>query len=141
MKSKSQAHEALSLLLARDGVPPKMICDNAKEMMRGEFAWKLKDADCYLRGMEPYSPWQNSAEWEIRELKKGAARKLTRSGAPKPFWCYVLELESYICSNMAHDIFKLDGRVSETVVSGKTADISPFCQFGFWEWVMFRDHG
>eukprot|EP00804_Cyclotella_cryptica_P024181 CCRYP_019499-RA/>CCRYP_019499-RA protein AED:0.42 eAED:0.48 QI:0/0/0/1/0.5/0.33/3/0/265 len=29
----------------------------------------------------------------------------------------------------------------ETVVSGETSDISPFCEFGFWDWVKFRDQG
>jgi hypothetical protein len=47
-----------------------MIVDNAKEMKLGEFAQKCKEAHCYLRSMEPYSPWSNSAEHEIRELKK-----------------------------------------------------------------------
>ena len=75
------------------------------------------------------SQWCNSAEHEIRELKKGAARKLTRSGAPCRLWCFALEYESYIRSHTAHDIYRLDGRVHETVVSGETADISPFCEF------------
>ncbi|KAL7475056.1 LOW QUALITY PROTEIN: hypothetical protein ACHAW6_000990 [Cyclotella cf. meneghiniana] len=34
-----------------------------------------------------------------------------------------------------------DGRVPETVVSDETANISPFCEFGFWDWVKFRDRG
>ncbi|KAL7474845.1 hypothetical protein ACHAW6_000796, partial [Cyclotella cf. meneghiniana] len=80
MSSKSQAHDALSLLFAREGIPPKIIVDNAKEMKLGEFAQKCKEVTCYLRGTEPYSPWSNSTECEIRELKKGAARKLTQSG-------------------------------------------------------------
>ncbi len=141
MTRKSEAHEALGLLFAREGVPPKMIVDNAKEMKMGEFARKCKEASCYLRSTEPYSPWSNSAEREIRELKKGAARKMTRSGAPRRLWCFALEYESYVRSHTAHDIYKLDGRVPETVVSGETADISPFCEFGFWDWVKFRDHG
>ena len=141
MKRKGEAHEALSLLFAREGVPPKLIIDGAKEMKLGEFARKCKEASCYLRSTEPYSPWSNSAEREIRELKKGAARKLARSGAPKRLWCFALEYESYVRSHTALDIFKLDGRVPETVVSGETADISPFCEFGFWDWVKFRDSG
>ena len=72
-----QAHDALGLLFAWDGVPPKMIVDGVKEMRLGEFALKCKEATCYLQGTEPYSPWSNSAEHKIRELKKGAARKLT----------------------------------------------------------------
>ncbi len=73
MTRKSEAHEALGLLFAQDGVPPKMIIDNVKEMKLGEFAQKYTEAHCYLQSTEPYSPWSNSAEREIRELKKGAA--------------------------------------------------------------------
>eukprot|EP00804_Cyclotella_cryptica_P022264 CCRYP_020542-RA/>CCRYP_020542-RA protein AED:0.22 eAED:-0.25 QI:0/0/0/0.5/1/1/2/0/420 len=118
-----------------------MIVDGAKEMRLGEFAWKCKEASCLLQSTEPYSPWSNSAEREIRELKKGAARKLTRSGAPLRLWCFALEYEAYVRSHTAHDIYCLDGRVPEMVVSGETADISHFCEFGFWDWVKFRDQG
>eukprot|EP00804_Cyclotella_cryptica_P025829 CCRYP_002699-RA/>CCRYP_002699-RA protein AED:0.25 eAED:0.20 QI:0/-1/0/1/-1/1/1/0/678 len=141
MTCKSEAHEALGLLFAREGVPPKMIVDGTKEMKMGEFAWKCKEAHCYLWSTEPYSPWSNSTEREIRKLKKGAARKLTRSGAPQQLWCFALEYELYVRSHTAHDIYRLDGRVPETIVLGETADISPFCEFGFWDWVKFRDQG
>ena len=47
----------------------------------------------------------------------------------------------YARSHTAHDIYCLDGRVPETVASGETADISPFCEFGFWDWVKFRENG
>ena len=133
MTRKGEAHEALGLLFARESVPPKMIVDGAKEMKLGEFAWKCKEAHCYLRSTEPYCPWSSSTECEIRELKKGAARKLTWSGAPLRLWCFALEYESYVRLHTEHDIFQLDGCVPEIVVSGKTADINPFCEFGFWE--------
>ena len=54
-------------------------------------------------------------------------------------WCFVLEYKSYVRSHTAHDIYCLDCHVPETVVSGETADISPFCEFGFWDWVKFRE--
>eukprot|EP00804_Cyclotella_cryptica_P008804 CCRYP_015638-RA/>CCRYP_015638-RA protein AED:0.33 eAED:0.33 QI:0/-1/0/1/-1/1/1/0/69 len=68
-----------------------MIVDNTKDMRLGEFARKCKEASCYLQSMEPYSPLSNSTKLEIRELKKGTARKLTRSGAPCRLWCFALE--------------------------------------------------
>ena len=37
MKEKSEAHETLSLMFKRDGVPPRMIVDNSKEQSLGEF--------------------------------------------------------------------------------------------------------
>ena len=38
MSHKSQAHDALGLLFAWEGVPPKMIVDGAKEMKLDEFS-------------------------------------------------------------------------------------------------------
>ena len=37
MRTKSQAHEALSLLFQREGVPNVMIMDGANEQVKGEF--------------------------------------------------------------------------------------------------------
>eukprot|EP00804_Cyclotella_cryptica_P019304 CCRYP_006183-RA/>CCRYP_006183-RA protein AED:0.20 eAED:0.20 QI:0/0/0/1/0/0/5/0/657 len=117
MTRKSKAHDALGLLFVREG------------------------STLLLASTEPYSPWSNSAKREIRELKKGAAQKLTRSGAPLRLRCFALEYESYVRLHTAHDIYRLDGQVPETIVSGETVDISPFCEFGFWDWVKFRDQG
>ncbi|KAL7475891.1 hypothetical protein ACHAW6_001785 [Cyclotella cf. meneghiniana] len=141
MSHKSQVHHALGLLFAREGVLPKMIVDDAKEMRLGEFAQKCKEVTCHLQSTEPYSPWSNSTKHEIRELKKGTARKLTLSGEHRRLWFFALEYESYVCLHTAHDIYQLDGGVPETVVLGETADISPFCEFSFWDWVKFREDG
>ena len=59
MKPKSEAHEALPPLFQQDGVPPAIICDNAKEMILDEFNKKLKEALCHLRQTEPFTPWLN----------------------------------------------------------------------------------
>ena len=64
MKRKGDAHEALSLLFHRDGVPPAMVMDGSKEQTLGDFRRKLKEADCHLRQTKPYSPWMNAAESE-----------------------------------------------------------------------------
>jgi hypothetical protein len=57
MKRKGKAHETLSLLFHRDGVPPTMVTDDSKEQTTGEFRRKLCDADCHPRVTEPYSLW------------------------------------------------------------------------------------
>ena len=139
MKTKGDAHEALSLLFQRDGVPPVCIVDGSKEQVEGDFRRKCKEASCQLKQTEPYSPWQNAAEGGIREVKKGAGRKMIKQRSPKKLWDDCLELEGYIRSNTAHDIFMLDGEVPETIMSGETSDISQFCEFEWYEWVYFRD--
>ena len=47
MTSRSEAHETLSLLFARDGVLPDCVCDNTKDMIQGKLYQKLKDAACH----------------------------------------------------------------------------------------------
>ena len=137
MASRSEAHETLSLLFVRDGVPPTCICDNARELVQGKFHQKLKEAACHLRQLEPYTPWSNAAEREIKDLKKGASHKLLWFRAPKHLWDDCLELEAYIRSNTAHEIYKLDGEVPKMVMSGETSNISQFCKLEWFKWVMF----
>ena len=137
MKLTSEAHKRFSLLFQWDGVPPTVICDNAKEMVLGQFHRKIKKALCHLKQTKPFTPWLNAAKREIKELKKGSGRKLIKSGAPKRLWDDCLELESYIRSNTVHGIYKLDGEVPETIMSGMILDISQFCEFEWFKWVMF----
>ena len=141
MRLKSEAHHALSLLFARDGVPPTMIVDGSKEQTQGKFRHKARQVDCHLRAIEPHSPWSNAAESAIRELKRGAGRKMVKSGAPRRLWDHCLELEALIRSNTALDIYELKGQVPETVMSGETSDISPFVELEWYQWLMFRDTG
>ena len=48
-------------------------------------------------------------------------------------------MEAYIRSNTAHNIYKLDGEVPKTVISGETSDISQFYKLEWFQWVMFWD--
>ncbi len=57
MKTKGEAHEALSLMFQREGVPPLMVMDGSKEQTLGKFHQKLQDAGCEKWTTEPYSPW------------------------------------------------------------------------------------
>ena len=66
----------------------------------------------------------NTAERKIKELQKEASHKLLWSRAPKCLWDDCLEVEAYIRSNTDHDIYKLDGEVPKTVMSGETSEIS-----------------
>ena len=108
MASRNEAHETLLLLFARDGVPPACVCDNVKEMIQGKFYQKLNDSACHLKQLEPYTPWSNATESEIKKLKKGASHNLLWSKAPTCLWNDCLELEAYIRSNTVHFIYKLD---------------------------------
>ena len=139
MARKGDAHHTLDLLFKRDGVPPEMVMDGSKEQTQGQFAKKLRDAGCHKRQIEPYSPWMNAAESQIREIKRGSARSMLKQPTPKVLWDHCIELESRIRSCSALDIYQLDGEVPETKMMGYTADISNICEYEWYEWVMFID--
>jgi hypothetical protein len=140
MTRKGEAHETLSLLFHRDGVPPTMVLDGSKEQCNGDFKRKLLEADCHLRQTKPYSPWQQAAEGCIRELKRGVTRKMIKTGSPRTLWDHCIELEALIRSSTCNDIYMTNGEVPETIMTGSTADISHICEFGWYDWVMFRDN-
>ncbi len=91
MKTKGKAHEALSLMFQGEGIPPSLVMDGVKEQTLGKFHWKLVDSHCQLKQTEQYSPWQNAAEKEIKELKKRLGCKMLMSGVPQRL-CISLEL-------------------------------------------------
>lgn len=139
MKRKGLAHESLSLLHQRDGVPNVMVMDNSKEQVQGLFRKKCRDAGTHVRPLEPYTPWANAAEGAIRELKRGVGQDMFRSGAPKRLWDYCAVRRAYIRSFTAHDIYSLEGNVPEAKVLGESPDITPWALFKWYEWVKFRD--
>jgi hypothetical protein len=139
MAKKSDAHEALSLLFHRDGAPPEMVMDGAREQIHGEFRRKCREASVHVKQIEPHSPWQDAAENIVRETKNGVARQMFTSKAPKRLWDDCIELVAYQQSNTWNARFVNEGEVPETVMSGETSDISTFCQHEWYEWVKFRD--
>ena len=84
MARKGDAHDALTLLFKREGIPLEIVMDGWKEQTKGRFSKKLRDAGCHQSQIEPYSPWMNDAERNIRELKRGGSRKMISTQAPKP---------------------------------------------------------
>jgi hypothetical protein len=140
MTRKGEAHETLSLLFHRDGVPPTMVFDGSKEQCKGDFKRKLCNADCHARQTEPYSPWQQATEGCICELKQGVSRKMIKTGSPRVLWDHCIELEALIRSSTSNTVYMTNGKVPETIMTGTTANISHICEFGWYDWVMFRDN-
>ena len=48
MAKKGDIHDTLSLIFKRDGVPPGMIVESAKENILGKFNKKLKEGNFHL---------------------------------------------------------------------------------------------
>ena len=48
MKTKGQAHETVAPMFKRDGVPPNIVSDGAKEEILSRFVERCREADCHL---------------------------------------------------------------------------------------------
>jgi hypothetical protein len=124
LKKEKEAHEALSLLFHRDGVPNVMFMDGAKAQVEGKFRIKLRDAGCHIKQTEPHTQSSNMGEGAVRELKKGVGRQMLRSGCPHRFWDDCIIREAYVRSHTSLDIYGLEGQVPESNIKGETVDIS-----------------
>lgn len=106
MGKKSEAHEGLSLLFQRKGVPNTLIMDRSREQVMGTFRKKCREVGARVKQTEPYILWSNAAESAIRELKKGVGHQMVRSKAPKQLWDHCLEQQVLnIRSLTAHDTY------------------------------------
>jgi hypothetical protein len=139
MKKESEEHEALYLLLHRDGVPKQMVMDGAKAQVEEESRRKLRYAGCHIKQTEPHTQSSNMGEGGVREFKKGVGRQILRSGCPKRFWGDCIIGEAYVRSHTSLDIFDIEGQVPESKVKGETVDISTIAEYAWCEWVKFRD--
>ena len=81
------------------------------------------------------------AEGDIKELKHGSGSKIMRSLSPAKLWYHFIELEALILSHTALDIYELQGEMPETLLYGKTVDISPFMEHEWYDFVKWFDHG
>jgi len=122
-----------------------MIMDNSLEQGAGprgslEYKRKLRAADCLAHWIEPYSPWQNACETNIRdECKRGVARQMLATNTPKVLWDHCMEMQFLVRSHTALNIFELNGQVPETVMKGRPADNSRICQYGWFDWIEYLD--
>ena len=116
-----------------------MICDRALEQTKGHFARKCHKADCHLQTIELYSPWMNSCETTIWELKRASSHAMLHTQSPKCLWDDCLELTALIQSNTALAIYDLNGETPETKLKGLTFDISTIAEFSWYDCCMFLD--
>ena len=139
MELKSDAHLSLTSFIQRHGVMENLIVDNDPTMAYKEWRKTIREFRINQRTTEPYSPWQNRAEPDIREVKRSIRRFTKRSGSPRRLWCFLGELVATLRGLTAYESPKLQGRCATEHALGYTPDISPWIQHAWYENVWYRD--
>jgi hypothetical protein len=83
MASKAEAGNALLEFIQEIGIPSSLHTDDAKELTSGKWEQVRKDHGIKQTIAEPYSPFQNRTEVNIRELKKHVRHLMSRTKTPK----------------------------------------------------------
>jgi hypothetical protein len=65
---------------------------------------------------------------------------MIKTGSPRVLCDHCIELEALILSSTSSDVYMTNGKVPETIMTGSTANISHICEFGWYDWVIFRDN-
>jgi transposase len=139
MRKKSEAGSALLELIQDIGIPSVIHTDGAKELTQGKWKNICDDFGIKQTITEPYSPWQNRAELNIREAKKKILRLMTRTNTPKALWDYCAAHIADITCYTANDIYVLHGRTPYEMATGNTPDITEYTEFSWYEAIYYYD--
>ena len=92
-----------------------------------------------ISSLEPYSPWQNRAELDVRAVKRGIWRFTKKTRSPKRLWCFLV---IYICALRgftAYDSDNIRGHCAVEFVLHSRPDISAYVQHEWYETIWYQD--
>jgi hypothetical protein len=141
MKSQSEFQDALHWFCKQVGVPVTMVMDGHMSMSKNSNVKRFShQVGMTIRVLERNTPWANRAELYIGLLKEAVRKDLRSTNAPMVLWDYALERRALIHNLVPRQLFQNE-RPPHEATFGEQADISKLCDFGFYEFVYYRDHG
>jgi hypothetical protein len=110
-----EAYHGLTHLIQKWVIPWTLVTDNAFEETKGKWGEICNEALIEQKCTEPYSPWQNIAETEIKELKKEWGMMRAKFKIPAALWCVGLEhLSKLRMKRSSHMTLNGEGRTTFT---------------------------
>ena len=140
-KSGIRIAQAVKRYFKEVGIPMHLICDRAKEQVRGDARILCNEVGCHVRELEKGTSAANRAERAIKTLKDGAKNDLFRSNAPLVLWCYCIERRADIINCTIRSNYMLQGQIPHSMMTGQPTDISNICEYAWYEWVIYRIEG
>jgi hypothetical protein len=142
MTNKSGAGDALRQFINEYGRPEKLTFDGSQEQCgrKTEFMSNIRKYSIDHHITEPYRPNHNFAEGVIREIRKKWFRVMVRKNVPQRLWDFGLQWVCDIQNRTSNSARGLNGRCPLEKITGDTVDISEYLDFGFYDWVWFREN-
>jgi hypothetical protein len=142
MQSKSHAGEGLRQFIHEFGRPEHLTFDGSKEQCgrKTEFMKNIRKYSVDYKITEPDRPNHNFAEGVIREIRKKWFQIMVKNMVPRRLWDYGLRWVCEIQNRTSNTARGLNGRCPLEKVTGESVDISEYLDFGFYDWVWFKDN-
>ena len=140
MKSQTEFVNALKMFCKEVGAPKAVIVDPHRSQKSNEVKQFLASVGTSLRVLEESTQHADRAELYIGLLKNGVGKDMRESNSPMRLWCYCCERRAAIMTMTANNLFQLQGQNPHMATLGEMGDISNLCQFGWYEWIYFRQH-
>ena len=139
MRKKSEAPTTLPAVFDSYGIFNHIIPDNAPELTSQEFRKVAHKYGCRIKPVEAWTPNQNLAEANIRELKRLYRREMRRSNAPAVLWDHCLML---MAERRSHTSFgsNVNGPPIQQL-TGDTPDISHLVEHRWFDFVWYSNPG
>ena len=140
MQSQSEFEDALHWFCKECGVPVDLVMDGHKSMSGNQNVKRFAhQVGLTLKFLERNSPWSNRVELYIGLLKEAVRKDLRATDTPMRLWDYALERRTMIHNLVPRPLFQND-RPPHEATFGEPGDISRLCNFGFFEFVYYRDY-
>ena len=139
MRSKGDAPETLAPIFDEYGIFNHIIPDNAPELTSHAFRKIVHKYGSRIKPVEAWTPNQNLAEANIRELKRLHRREMQRSNAPAVLWGHCLMLAAERRSHTAFAQTSYGPLIQQ--LTGDTPDISHIVEHQWYDWVWYANPG
>ena len=132
----------LSNFVSDYGAPDRLTFDGASAQIgrNTHFQDTIRKNDIKYHVSGPRRPNENPAEGNIREIKKKWYRIQAKTNTPDRLWDYGI---SYVCEtgNLTVNSSRYsNGRTPIECITGDTPDLSEYIDFGFYDWVTYRQN-
>ena len=141
MESQEQFSDALHWFCKQIGVPHTMVMDAHKAQTQSSTKRFCDQVGTTLRILERGTPWANRAELYIGLLKEAVRKDMRESNSPMVLWDYCMERRTRIHNAVPRSLFQTNGLTPHEATFGAPGDISNICNFGWYEWIYYRDFG
>ena len=138
-KTGQECSNSLQTLIHLVGIPPSLHSDNAPEFVQGDFKKKCQKFGIQQSATETHSPWQNTAESGIHEVKSFASKTMERYQVLLRLWCFAYEYSTEILSFIVPASFQLQNCTPYESVMHYTPDISEYINVHFYQWCYYWD--